>query len=722
MPNPAPPNEFMEMGPINNDLVGFDYKIGKYFVYDISTTNLSFIQASRDLKHLGVSNNRFFLKLYDPKLIGVDPYDPLISKENIKRVIVECVRNPWYFLREIARIPESGGSRGPGSGTPFQLHRANLAATYCFLHNINFYMVIPRQTGKTQSVLALLDWAYLFGTTNSQMAFNNKSQKDANENLSRLKDQKELLPLYLQQKYQIIDGQLKPTKGTDNIQTIRNAINGNSIVTKPSAKTIEAAENVGRGNTSPIQFFDEVEFSTHIGYIIKASGPAFVQAKKNAEMNHAPYCRIFITTPGNVDSGPVEETEDLRKYSTRWSDKLLDLNDQELYEYLKKNSRTGMFYIEYGYKQVGKDEAWYQDQCSNMHFDKLRIKREIHLQRIRGTDDSPFDREDLDVINSLQKECKEEILLNKIYTIRLYEKIKKNLPYIIGVDVATGINKDNTAVTIIDPYNERAVGEFKSPLISTTDICTFLRLLIKKVVPKGILCIERNSLGDAVIDLLKKTEVSSLLYFDSDTFLGGNPDEKLDAHGFIKREAENRKSFGVHTNGKSREIMMAILMRLVAEKKDAFATAYVINDMNNLVKKASGKIEARANAHDDNIMSFLIGMYVLYHGKKLHNWGFVRGSTPTDPDTLRPMSYRDVYDEMTPDMQELFPSPEPEIDPYQKALRDAIYENQMNRENFSESEGAVVTKDVDIDVDYNAILDENNYTDEQLDFFTELNS
>ena len=706
---------------ITKDMIGYDYQMKLPFIYDVYTKNLSFIQTSKDLANLGVKNNKFFLKLYDKELLGVDPYSDALTQEQIKRIILECVRNPWYYLRELARIPSSGGTLGPGGGDPYILHRANLAATYCFLHNINHYLVIPRQCGKTQSEVATLNWAYLFGTTNSEIAFINKTQKDANDNLTRLKQQKDLLPLYLQQRYKLVNGELKANQGKDNVQTIENALNMNRIVTKPSAKTIESAENIGRGNTSPIQFYDEVEFTTHIGYKLKAAGPAFVQASKNAAKNHAPYCRILITTPGNVDSGPVEETKSTRALATRWTDSLLDFSEIQLFEYLKKNSQTYMFYIEYYYYQLGKDEDWYQSQCRELEFDKIRIKREIHLQRIRGTNDSPFDPEDLDTINNLQKPCLEEIMLHRIFNVRLYARINKNKPYIIGVDVATGTNNDNTAITIVDPYTEQAVGEFKSPLINVPDICTFLRLLIRDIVPKGILCIERNSLGDAVLELLKGTEISYNLYYDSDAFLIGSPDEKLDEKGFIKREAENRKSFGVFTNAKSREVMMAILMRLVAEKKEAFAVPYVIDDMNNLIRKASGKIEARSGEHDDNIMSFLIAMYVLYHGKKLYKWGFIRGGTPMDDD-LKPMKYEDVYNEMPDDMRELFPTPEPEKDPYEEELRRAIYESQQQRQNFSEDDSAVVRMEKELDTNYNKMLEEDDYTADVDDFFRDLNS
>ena len=120
---------------------------GERYILDTKTRNISFIQTAYDLKMLGIKNNKFFLKLYDEELQGKDPYDPLLPPDMIKRVIIECIRNPWYFLRELSRIPDEGGAVGVGSGKPYQLNRGNLASTWCFIHNIDHYLVLPRQIG-----------------------------------------------------------------------------------------------------------------------------------------------------------------------------------------------------------------------------------------------------------------------------------------------------------------------------------------------------------------------------------------------------------------------------------------------------------------------------------------------------------------------------------------------------------------------------------------------
>ena len=216
--------------------------MGRNYTYDIDTRNISFIQTAVDLKKLGIKNNMFFLKLYDRSLKYVDPHDPNLTEDQIVRIINECVVNPWYFLRECSRIPDQGNP----SGVPYQLNRANLASSWCTLQGIDNYLVIPRQIGKTQSTIAMILWAFLFGTTNSEIMFINMQQEKAIENLERLKNQRDLLPKYLQFKL-VFDDDGKPIDATDNVKTLKNASNGNKIVTKASARSVETAEKIGRG-------------------------------------------------------------------------------------------------------------------------------------------------------------------------------------------------------------------------------------------------------------------------------------------------------------------------------------------------------------------------------------------------------------------------------------------------------------------------------------------
>ena len=108
---------------------------------DYNTRNKSFLEMHYFLKSKGIKNNAFFLSLYDTDLIGVDPFNPHLTTMMKQKILRECMINYWYFLREVARIPKIGGSIS--EGTPFNLHRGNLAMNFLFVLNKNMFVELP---------------------------------------------------------------------------------------------------------------------------------------------------------------------------------------------------------------------------------------------------------------------------------------------------------------------------------------------------------------------------------------------------------------------------------------------------------------------------------------------------------------------------------------------------------------------------------------------------
>jgi PHIKZ025 len=650
------------MGYDMSKFYGIDSR-GIPFFYHISTSNLSFIQTARDLKSLGINNNAFFLALYNPDLADVDPFSPNLTKEQVQAIINECIINPWYFIRECVRIPEQGGGTGPGAGSKFRLHRGNLAACWCFFRNIDLYLVIPRQCFKTHSMLACLNWAYIFGTSNSVFNFSNKSQKDSDDNLRKMKEQKDVLPIYMQHRYGIeIDesGDFKQVKGLDNVRTMTNPVNGNRIDSKPSAATEEKADGIGRGNSAPIQFYDEVEFTKYIGTIIMAAGPAYVRAAENAKKNGAMYGRIFITTPGNIDSQPVKDSMSTREQAAVFTERLYDMTEDDIAAFMKANSRNGIIYIEFNYKQIGMDEEWYQKVCAVSNWDKIKIKREVLLQRIRGTSESPFDPDDLDTINGFRKEPIDEIMVNKIFTLYVYEKLDKTVPYIMGVDCATGVNNDNTVLMIIDPYTLHPVACMKTPLADAVETAQNIIHVVNRYIPKALVAIESNHLGSAIIAILKRSSIAANLYYDIDKAMVPDVETRLDKHGMVMNDPNNRRFYGVATTATTRPMMMQILLRHVAERKSDFICRELIDDLNNLIQKASGKIEAAQGEHDDVVMAYLIALFVYYHGSKLSRYGITKYDLrkPIGEKAKKVETYADAYEALPDNLKQYFPNPQ----------------------------------------------------------------
>lgn len=685
----------------------------KNFIYDIKTKNISFLQTAKDLKVLGIKNYMFFLILYDVSLQGVDPYDPSLDEETRMRIINECIINPWYFLREVCRIADQGNPKG----IPYRINRGNLAATFCYLNGLGHYLVLPRQIGKTQSSIAIMNWSFLFGTTNSEFMFINKKNEDALNNLKRLKEQRDLLPDYLQFKI-TLDEAGKVIKGSDNVKSLKNAINGNTIVTKPSARSEEHAEGIGRGSTQPIQYFDEVEFTPHIYTIVTASGPAYRTASENAKRNGAAYCRIFTSTPGDLDSKPCQEALKIINGACTWTEKFYDWAVSDIENFVDENSENGIIYIEYQYPQLGLGEEWFASACKSVLNDPKKIKREIFLQRMRGSSDSPFEPEELEVIESKKGKIIEEIFINKFYKLDIYEKIDKKQLYLIGVDCASGGGGDNSAVTVFDPYTQKAIAEFRSPLISYNNLKHFLYILIKRHIPRGVLCIERNHTGDAIIDDLRRTDIAGNIYFDSNKDLVGDGiNDRLDSKGMLQLDAARRKMYGVYTTTKARNVMMDILFRYVEEFKESFHTEFIIGDLFALIKDKKGKIVAGPGFHDDSIMSFLICLYVYHHGNNLSRFGYVKGSLPNAEDSNKGLEYEDISD-LPENVKQMFTAsiPRPQsaydekfVQEIQKARREALEYDRLTRP---------VNMNEDIYDDANEM---GSFDTISLDFFDELN-
>jgi hypothetical protein len=254
------------------------------YIIHTQTTNISFVKMFRHLKDVGVKNNKFFLRLYDPTLTKVDPHSKRLTKEQKARIIAECVKNPWYFLREVVRIP------APGQALKFELHRGNLAAVWAILNNFNPILLLPRQRGKTMSVAAILSWIYDFGTTNSQMLFSNKSTSDATNNLKRFKDIRGLHPDYIREA--IFD-----FSDTNNIESIVNVQRNNSIKTSGSPTSREAADKQGRGSTMPDVWWDEFAFLKYNSIVYKSAAPAQSKIAEIAKQHGKPFSKIITTTP-----------------------------------------------------------------------------------------------------------------------------------------------------------------------------------------------------------------------------------------------------------------------------------------------------------------------------------------------------------------------------------------------------------------------------------------
>lgn len=458
--------------------------------YHMSTTNKSFLEMHKYLEDSGISNNKFMLALLDPDLARIDPYDPNLTRSMKTKVLRECLYNPWYFFREIVRIPDSGQA----TGVKFELSRGNLALIFCLMLNINTFLEQPRQTGKTISSLCWYLYLFNFGTANAEMSFLNKKLDDSKLNLQRVREIRDLLPSYLKMDQAFAPDGSK-VKGKNNVETLQHPVNANRIRTVASARNKVAAASLMRGRTTPIIYIDEYGFIPYNSIIYTNMVPAFNTASKNAKRNGSPYGMLVTTTPGMLTTDEGVEAFTMKEGATPFSERWYDLTKEQIYDIIGSNTNSNFVYIKYTYQQLGKSEEWFRDLCITMRKDWDAIRREVLLEWSNSTENSPFRAEDLDTIKGLLRQPINTVLLLNKYELRIYEKMNLKYPSLIGVDVSGGYQRDSSAITVVDSFTTRVTAELNSNFISTPELARIIYEIVSKWLPNAVVNIERNGVA-----------------------------------------------------------------------------------------------------------------------------------------------------------------------------------------------------------------------------------
>lgn len=588
--------------------------------YQLSTSNRSFVEMHWWLKSQGRQNNKFFLQLYDVALANINPRDPNLNDHWKMRILRECTINEWYYIREIVRIPDSGGT--VGGGAPFRLDRGNLALLFCLQHNWNVFLEEPRQFGKTTGAVVHYSWVFNFGTTNSKMMFIHKKHDGSKENLQRLKDIRDTLPSYLRMNQRIVeDG--KRLKAVDNATTLEHLFNGNKILTMPGARNASNANNLGRGATMPIHWYDEYAFMLYNKTIYNAATPAYKAASKSAREHGKPYGILITTTPGILTTDEGVNAYKTRNAATDFNEEFYDLTPAQLEEIRRANTSSSFFHIRYTYQQLGATDEYLKEMVIDLEKDWDAIRREVLLEWAITNNNSPFTKQDLDVVKGLVRAPKQQIRLGNPgspYYLNVYGDANIRIdPPIIGVDVSGGYEQDSSAITIIDSRTTKVLATFNCNFISIDNLAKVIYEIVVKYMPSAIINIERNGgFGASLLQKLIPTKLKRNLYFEiKDRII----EERNDGFNTVKRK-KKCKCFGFDNTHQSRELLMEILRDRMENHKDKFIADIIYNELCTLEIKKNGRIEHANNAHDDQVFSMLMALYVWYEGKNLmENFG-----------------------------------------------------------------------------------------------------
>ena len=616
---------------------------GRY--YDFDCKNESFLLTAKELKTLGVKNYYFMLRINNPRIVDINPFNPNITQQEMQALWIEYSQNMWIFIRDCVRMRTDKGV------VPYCLHRGLAAALWCFERSQDFCLAEPRQTYKTTGLVGgPILWAFQT-SKNMKSHFFGKETDNTKRNLQHLKSNIELLPEWMQF-IRFYDNQGKVKKSRQATERLENGLRRNLIEIHPKPTSLAHAQGMGRGGSGTILYFDEIEHTPFFGEILSNSAPLYKTASENAKAAGLPHARIMSTTPGNLDTKEGRDAAPIIESMIPWSEKIYDMSNDEIEEYKsafreeyhsadkeKKHSREviNVFYMEYQYYQVRKNYEWVMEQYA-LSGDKMAIRREILMQRLHGSTESPLDPDDIEYLISNMRKSDRDLIINGKWLFKLYEHgatnqygmqmdFDPNIPYIIGIDPSSGGSGDNFAVTVINPLNLKIAAEFRSPYISGPMAVNMLVELTLQYIPKCVLVPEKNSMGIYLIQMLCDTDVKRNLYWSESKRQLEEITEENDQDRELKAMSKAWRKYG-HWTGKNRGAMFELLFQHVNLAKDILTTEYLVHDICQLVRTPTGKVEADKGQHDDSLMSYLIAMYTFYTGDNLPTFGIFRDENP----------------------------------------------------------------------------------------------
>jgi hypothetical protein len=543
------------------------------------------------LKRKGIKNNKFFLVLYDKGLENIDPRDENLPKDIKARIITECRINPWYFLREIVRIPVPGGS------IPYELHRGNAAMTFLVLNNIDAIVLMPRQHGKTIGAVCIFAWLFFFATKNTDVSFMNKKYSDAQVNLKRFKNIVELLP-----KWMIEPRNARLDQESSTTYSRMKRLH-NIITAQPAANSPEDADKLGRGLTMPCWFYDEIAFAKYNNIVYAAASPALSQASIEAEKMGVPHFKLFTTTPNSIDTDEGGWAKhSIIEAACPFEEEIYDVPIDQLKEYVYDRSTNNFVHVEFTWRELGRDEAWYEKQCRELQYDRQKIKREVDLEWTLSADKSPFSEEELEIISNYV------IPKEKEYTLRIgdpgnhkftvLEQMDFFKPVILAIDVGGGLGTDFSVVHMLDIDDFHEMGYFASNRINPIPFARIVIDIVKNLFYNSVLIVERNSYGlDVITTLLESNVTRNKVFYRTINDPVPNQGNKI------------KRVYGIDTTSGSRDIMISNCFMYVAEQPHTIRCRYTYNELKTIERKSNGKVEHAVGAHDDFLMSMLIGRY-----------------------------------------------------------------------------------------------------------------
>ena len=385
--------------------------------------------------------------------------------------IAKCMDDPVYFIQNYIKIVNIDEGL-----VPFHMYKFQEKMVHTFHNNRFSICKLPRQSGKSTTIIAYLLHQVVFNDNINVAILANKSST-ARDLLGRLQLAYENLPKWLQQ------GVLNWNKGSLELE------NGSKIL---AAATSSSAI---RGGSFNIIFLDEFAFIPNniSEQFFSSVYPTISSGKKSKVM--------IVSTPHGMNM-----------YYKLWNDAL--------------NKRNDYVPVEVHWSEVpGRDDKWKEETIRNTS--EAQFATEFECEFV-GSVDTLINPSKIRMLSHHTPIVSNEGL-------DMYVRPEKGKDYVITVDVARGTVRDYSAFVVFDvsqmPY--KMVAKFRDNEIKPILFPHTIEK-VAKAYNNAHVCVEVNDLGHQIADALQfELEYTNLLM----CMMKGRAGQILGG-GFSKRGAQ----------------------------------------------------------------------------------------------------------------------------------------------------------------------------------------
>lgn len=622
-------------------LKDWDKKENSGALVHTSTKNQSFIDLANVFKKMGLKNYYFHLALHDPDLEFVDPFADNLSPQTIVKIANEIAVNPWYFFREIAQTPDSTSD----NRMFFRANRANISLFWCFFNHCQYFLIQPRQTGKSYSTDIIMMYLLCFRKSLKLLLYTKDSQLRM-LNVIRLRTLIATLPAYLNPLTR------KDSNNSEGITVLNNNNYYNTIIAQESE---DAAYKKGRGNTVEVRQCDEVAFCK-LNYItIPSMGSAMDAARMNALAQGKETASIFTTTAGKKDTPHGRWAYEVWNESAQFDEKYYDSFDAAEFEKrVRADSNPsdplaktfGLFQVQgtFSHRQLGYTDEWLIENMSRNKVTGEDALRDYYNVWTSGTESSPFTVEQAQMIKNSETDPlfrdigKFGIVINWYVNQHELSDLFNHCPIIVGLDSSSAIGKDACSLTFVNALDLNIIGTASINKVNLFQYSQWLCDLIIRF-PKLLLVPENRSSAQGIIDFLIETlpahginpfkQIFNTIVHEKDenqrTFLN------MDAHPNPASVANMyRSTFGYSTSGKGRysrdNLYGETFYRAIDIIADKVKDKKLIRELLGLVI-IDGRIDHGSDKedHDDQVISWLLACWFIFNGRNVNYYNINRG-------------------------------------------------------------------------------------------------